>query len=325
MISNKIIGGLKPHFKNNINDTSTEYFMIIKDIEDRSINSDNGCKEGVIALTLVQADYNINNFIDADSTTKELIIKGRLDSDEDNIYSVDLIGYERVIKNKFEEQPTFPGTHYIEMIETSLNKEITINFNYSYINTPSVIINIDGKYEGLYKSYTTDYIMETADEYNPNQDTKFVGVKITFNNLKVRKSYPLIKITIIGDLIDGENSTEESSSTTTTPTPVSVKINNTYYSGTITDGELTIPSKHIFVDGETIPIVINNDSDISEETFNQIALSSLENKTNIISELQQSNINGTYSGKIINGKAFVTEACNDLEEGDENNDNSNSG
>lgn len=326
MISNKIIGGLKPHYKNNINDTSTEYFMVIKDIEDRSTSPNNICKEGIITFTLIQVDDNLNKYIDADSTTKELTIKGLLNSDQDNIYSVDLLGYERTVQTKIDAQETFPGTHYIEMIETPLNKEILINFNYSYSKIPSVIINIDEKYEGLYKSYSTDYITETGDEYNLNENTQFIGVKITFNNLKVRKSYPLIKITIIGDSISNEISTEIPTTAQETPVSVSIKINNIEYNGTITNGELTIPSKHIFVDGETIPIVISNDSDISEELINRIAASNLENKAEFINLLNEYNINGTYSGKIINGKAFITEACLDLEEEEEeSNDNSNSG
>lgn len=323
MISNKIIGGLKPHNKVNATDTSTTYFMAIKDVEDRS-NQD-VCKEGVITFTLVQVNQNLNNLINTESTTKELTIKGLLNSDENNIFSVDLLGYERAIQTTVEEQEEFPNSHYIEMIETSLSREITINFNYAYADMPSIIINIDKQYEKLYKSYSTDFIMETATEYNPNKETQFTGVKIIFNNLKVKKSYPLIKITVIGDTIINETSTSTTtSSTETTPTSLTFKVNGNEYQGTIAnDGVLTIPSKHIFVDGDKIPIVVSQDTDIKEKFISDIEESTLVNKQDVIDLIEECDINETYSGRIINGKGFIIEACNDSE-GAENDDNSNS-
>ena len=177
----------------------------------------------------------------------------------------------------------------------------------------------------LYKSYSTDFIMETATEYNPNKETQFTGVKITFNNLKVKKSCPLIKITVIGDTIINETSTSTTtSSTETTPTSLTFKVNWNEYQGTISnDGVLTIPSKHIFVDGDKIPIVVSQDTDIKEKFISDIEESTLVNKQDVIDLIEECDINETYSGRIINGKGFIIEACNDSE-GAENDDNSNS-
>ena len=84
-----------------------------------------------------------------------------------------------------------PSSHYVEMIKTSLRKEINITFERSYVEMPAITVNIDKENETLYRDFSTKYIKDSSNNY--------VGVTITFNYLKSKRIYPTINILIIGD------------------------------------------------------------------------------------------------------------------------------
>ena len=156
-----------------------------------------------------------------DQINKVLEVEGQLDLNSDQNYYTKLVGFicdkgtssfngdDLTEKDVLNDKYSSPTSHYIEEIKTGLSNEIEIAFNRAYKYQPHVIITIDKDYEELYRSYSTLFIKNSL-------GTHYTGVKIIFNNLKTRNSYPKIGICVIGDAIesyyDGIVKTEESTS-----------------------------------------------------------------------------------------------------------------
>ena len=205
MISSNIINELKAHDSLDENDISPNYFFAIKDIE-----QDNTCNQDNIEFTLYRINKNLNEVIENSLVyKKKLIISGRTEITDDNLIYTKLIGYESNIENNKVEESSIKNSPNIEIIETKLNKELDIDFTELYqgkyendeLKCTSVIINIEKEYESLYKSYST--------KFKRDENKNIYGVKIFFNGLKIKKGYPMVRITIIGDLYE-ENNIDES-------------------------------------------------------------------------------------------------------------------
>jgi len=82
---------------------------------------------------------------------------------------------------------------YIETVSFTLAAKIDIDFIQTYKNIPSVILTID-KIDKIYSSYNL--------EFKKDENNNFIGVIITFNNLKRQKEYNDVNALIIGDVID---------------------------------------------------------------------------------------------------------------------------
>ena len=80
----------------------------------------------------------------------------------------------------------------IEVIVTSIAKEIEIEFTTPHTKLPSIILTVDKKDIGLYSTYTTEFIKDT-------ETKKYTGVKIAFTGLRRKASYPKINICILGE------------------------------------------------------------------------------------------------------------------------------
>lgn len=211
MINTYIINGLNPHEKINESDMSPEYFMIIKKATQKT-----ECNQDYLEFDLVQVNQKLSDIIDNTSNfNKKLSITGVIEIDDNDLLSTKLIGFESGSDNSQVNNPV-NTSHYIEVVETQLEKEIEIDFSREYIGQkeeittlldeegqeiegtkkievapPSVIVNIDKQYENLYRSYSTEYKKDGQDNY--------IGVKIYFNNLKSKKNYPMVRINIIGE------------------------------------------------------------------------------------------------------------------------------
>lgn len=185
MINENIINGLNSHEGSN---TAPYYFYAIKGIEQR-----NECNQDSIIFTLYQINEPLESMSESIFFKKNFTITATTDLDADGLFSSKLIGYEskeRIIENEGVQQ----DSHSIEVIETKLSKEIIINFSESLKRDeelPAVVITIDKEYKKLYSGYDTEFF--------DDNEGNLSGVKITFNNLKTRNSYPVIRIVIIGD------------------------------------------------------------------------------------------------------------------------------
>lgn len=195
MISNRLLN----EFKSNRDST-----VIITDIS----CSNDSCGQEVLSIStkkiLTPFECIIKNY---DTSNKTLEVEGQLELNDNKEYYTNLIGFisneeyneidestlteDQVLNNTYRS----PSSHSIEEIKTPLSKEIEINFSKEYNKQPHVVITIDKQYEDLYRSYSTEFIKN-------NLDTEYIGVKITFNNLKSKNSYPEIGICIIGDPIE---------------------------------------------------------------------------------------------------------------------------
>lgn len=123
---------------------------------------------------------------------RQLTIYSNININNDNLYIGELNGYiskENVSNSDINSNTE--SSHWIEIVDTVLQKTIDITFNRRYENIPKVIITIDESDEKLYRNYSTSFVKDN--------DCLYTGVQITFNNLKNKNSYPKLGVTIIGD------------------------------------------------------------------------------------------------------------------------------
>ena len=184
MINQNILSMFKSHEKN------PPFSILITDIE-----QEQECNQENIKFTVHQINKPISVLEEnANVTSRKLNIKSELDIDDENLYKTKLVGY---LSDEQKVSPISPTPdlfdYSIEMIDIKLEKEVKIEFNKEYKKLPRVIVNIDKQYESLYKKISTEYL--TKEE----SDTIYTGVIISFDNLKTKKQYPLINITIIGE------------------------------------------------------------------------------------------------------------------------------
>lgn len=128
---------------------------------------------------------------------KELTVFSNVILDDNDLYYGQLNGYiskEKVNELESNKSKT-ESSHYIEVVDTVLQKTIDITFNRPYKQQPKIYITIDEKFEYLYRDYTISPI----DNGKDNDLKEYLGVQITFNNLKNTNTYPPIGVVIIGD------------------------------------------------------------------------------------------------------------------------------
>lgn len=152
--------------------------------------NDDGCRQDGLKFNFKHSADNKNRTID---------LYADVDIDENNLVSGKLNGY---IYNKITQEEITENNssgYHVEILRTYLQKEIVVHFHkdgdnkeYEYFEKPGVVINIDKKYESLYRSYSVEYL-------SSNNNQSYYGVKITFNSLKFKTVYPAINIIIIGD------------------------------------------------------------------------------------------------------------------------------
>lgn len=195
MINNRLL----KEFKSEDNHT-----VIIKDIS----CEEDSCGQEVLKISTIKILRPYQDIVkNYDKNNKTLEIEGQLNLNSNKEYYTNLVGFisnEEIIKltspileegEVLNDTYRSPTSHSIEEIRTRLNDEIEIEFNNEYTNQPHIIITIDKEYEELYRSYSTTFVKN-------NFNTKYTGVKIKFNNLKVKNSYPEIGICIVGDQIE---------------------------------------------------------------------------------------------------------------------------
>ena len=138
-----------------------------------------------------QDGLRINFEHSRDNKQRSMELYTDLDIDTDNLITSKLNGYiyNKVSSDIEEEQE---NEHQIEILRTYLQKELIINFENEYKERPFVIVNIDKKFESLYRTYSLEYL-------SSDNNLSYYGVKITFNSLKLKTVYPGINIIIIGD------------------------------------------------------------------------------------------------------------------------------
>lgn len=182
MISQRILDLFKEH------NTVPKYKVEIVDIKNNEVS----CNQDSMTLKVKQIYSN------GDVIERDLIIYSDIDIDSSGAYRTYLNGYIGD-ETPIEENDTEESSHYIEVVDAVLEKSLDITFNQPYINQPKYHVFVDKKYESLYR--------DTSQEYIKNKSELYTGIKITFNNLKTRQTYPKISILIIGDE-KTENDTE---------------------------------------------------------------------------------------------------------------------
>lgn len=196
MINQNILPMFKSH------QGSPSYSIIVKDIECEK----NECNQESVIFTVYQIGKDIDELIlNEDVVSRKLNIVSDLALNSENIYHSTLTGYLSDEKNITPEQSESdnPLNHYIEIVDVELNKNIDIDFKKEYESKPKIIINVEEKYESLYRTYSLTYkekLFENSENDTIEEVRKYNGVSIKFNNLKKMKHYPIISIIIIGDL-----------------------------------------------------------------------------------------------------------------------------
>lgn len=115
-------------------------------------------------------------------------------------------------------------TKNIEIAVTNIDKEIEITFAKEYLEIPCLYVTIDGNYNNLYSGYITNFKKKYLYTDSHNESSTYIGyspinemgdnyevigyqgVKLKFQNLKRKSSYPKINITIIGGYYNEPNS-----------------------------------------------------------------------------------------------------------------------
>lgn len=198
MINKNILNELKPHYKTDSSDISPNYFIAIGNVKQEN----EGCYDEKITFELYQINKPLSEVLTSDEyLKKDLTITNVIEVEDDKVYPK-FVGFEKnemISKNNISTPKTiYPHSHFIEVIETTLSKTIEIDFNHIYKEQPSVFINIDKDYASLYRKYSLNY--------KKNKNNNYYGVKIFFESLKTKVSYPTVKITIIGDkVVEEEN------------------------------------------------------------------------------------------------------------------------
>lgn len=193
MINNNILS----MFKSNVD--GPIFSILIKDIK-----QDKDCGEDSLQITVLQVDKSLNEIINNSENVvkRTLDIKGQLELDDQDLYRTKLIGYvsgENVVKKIDESNSPYNKT--IEVLETNLEKEISIEFNKEYKKQPFIFINIDN-YKNFYKKEAFSFDKYTKSEVINGKEVEqeyFTGVTITFEGLKRKQTYPVIGVVIIGD------------------------------------------------------------------------------------------------------------------------------
>lgn len=138
----------------------------------------------------------------SDNICRYLDLYTDLDIDKDGLAMGKLNGFVTKCDNESETNTSDTPKYQIEILRTYLKKEINVSFEYPYDTKPGIWINIEKKHESLYRAYSLEYKKNTNNEY--------IGVKIIFNSLKYKTTYPEINIIVIGDEIkDKEDNKNE--------------------------------------------------------------------------------------------------------------------
>ena len=122
-----------------------------------------------------------NNVVETESYTENDIEENQIKIPYNNEFE-----YNINISYTFKEDV---ASHLMESITTNFEKEMEISFNNRYKKLPAIIITADDNN----KSFSGYSLYFSQDENN-----NYIGVKILFENVRRRKNYEDINITIIG-------------------------------------------------------------------------------------------------------------------------------
>lgn len=184
MIDSKILKSLTSR------ETDIGYTLLITGYEQKQT-----CNSESIEIKMHQINKKISE-IESDTTPveKTLVVQSALDINDDNgLMITKLIGNSN-IKGQVQaiQASKSYNSHYMEMVNTTLDKSIEIQFGQSFYNIPAINITMDEKTRALFSDYTLNF------EKKEDDDT-YYKVTITFLKLKRRQNYPEINILIIGD------------------------------------------------------------------------------------------------------------------------------
>ena len=188
MIDSRILKSLQSR------STNPAYSVIITGFDTQS-----DCSQEKLIVHLHQINKSleyIENLPGVSVVSKDFIIKSDIDlKDEALLCTLDgYTNYNGSVNPETESELTALTSNYVEAVDTTLQREITLKFEKAYTQMPHVILTIDEKYQSYYYSYSTEFITDT--------DGKYTGVTITFDRLKRKQVYPIINIAIIGDAIE---------------------------------------------------------------------------------------------------------------------------
>lgn len=198
MINKNILASLKSHDGSDGNIAA--YTMIITDVD-----LTEECDQDELVLTLGQIDTPVDTVINNANflTTHKLSIMSNLSSDSNGLFSSELIGYiankgTKIVNHTNES----PSSKNIEVLETTLQKEIEFEFDKNYKKKPAICVNIDEESSNLYNFFEIEFnkqTITTETETTEIQKTLYTGAKIKFKGLKTKRVYPFIYIVVIGE------------------------------------------------------------------------------------------------------------------------------
>ena len=177
------------------------YVVFINDIQN---NLNDACDQESVLIETTELRVptdKVNQLLQAYSSKKRILeLVSSIDVNKDGLYYGKLNAFIDSDDSEEEEVPPEVLSRDVSILKTTLQKEIYIEFLNPFVEQPIIHITIDKKYKSLYRDYSTEFIKDSNDK-------NFVGVNITFKSLKLKQSYPMIGVIIIGD--NRENFYEE--------------------------------------------------------------------------------------------------------------------
>ena len=192
MINERILNEFREH------NTDPRYIVLITDMQ----NGEPICNEESLIISTKQIYTSLEEYLQNPDDTiyktikRDLTIYSNIGLNDNNLYIGELNGYiSKENVKELQRTSSTESSHWIEIVDTVLQKTIDITFNRAYKQQPKIYITIDEKFEYLYRNYTISPI----DNGEEGDLKEYLGVKITFNNLKNTNTYPPVGVVIIGD------------------------------------------------------------------------------------------------------------------------------
>lgn len=154
-----------------------------KDIPNYLNSSKFRIKENFLYITVPKKIKNVellinDSLISSTIDHKNQIIVPINNPDDETTFKISYTLYDDLTSQK------------IESIVTELQKEIELSFNNKYKKIPAIILTID-KDNQVYSNHSL--------KFTQDDNLNYTGVKILFENIKRKKNYGDINITIIGE------------------------------------------------------------------------------------------------------------------------------
>lgn len=165
---------------------------------------DDGIHQDGLKITFLHTAENEGIEEESENEIKRVLyLYPDLDIDKDGLVMGKLNGFVKKLENNTEivsdeevNTEEITPKYHVEILRTFLKQEINVTFEYPYDEKPGIWVNIEKKFESLYRTYSLEYSQDINNRYNK--------VKIIFNSLKIRSAYPEINIIVVGDEIDNK-------------------------------------------------------------------------------------------------------------------------